>query len=267
MKAGKEMNNNPNVLSLFDLTGETAVVTGGGQGIGQAIAMALAEAGADIVVAQRRLEVAEETAQMVTKLGRKALALKCDVSKESDVENLVKTTMQKFGKLDIMVNNAGVAYHTPTTEMTDAEWQQVIGINLSGVFYGMKHAAREMLKKNKGSIINISSICGLIAVRPQPQIHYDASKGGVISATRRCAVEWATQGVRVNTIAPGYVRTPLLDPDLGPGKIGETWVKMTPMGRVGELWEMKGAALFLASKASTYMTGSVVVIDGGYTSW
>jgi len=267
MKSAKDIGTDVNVLSLFDLTGETAVVTGGGQGIGQAIAMAFAEAGANVVVAQRRLEVAEETAQMITKLGRKSLAMKCDVSRESEVESLVKGTVQKFGQLDIMVNNAGIAIHTPTTEMTDAEWQQVIGINLSGVFYGMKHAGREMLKKKKGSIINISSICGLIAVRPQAQIHYDASKGGVIMATKRCAVEWATQGVRVNTIAPGYIRTPLLDPDLGPGKIGETWVNMTPMGRTGELWEMKGAALFLASRASTYMTGSVLTVDGGYTSW
>jgi NAD(P)-dependent dehydrogenase (short-subunit alcohol dehydrogenase family) len=260
-------NYNPNVLSLFDLTGETAIVTGGGQGIGQAITLALAEAGADVVVVQRHLDVAEETAQMVTKLGRKALALKCDVSKESDVENLVKTTMQKFGRLDIMVNNAGITFHTPSTDMTDAEWQWVIGTNLSGVFYGMKHAAREMLKKKKGSIINVSSISGLIAVRPQSQLAYDTSKGGVISATRRCAVEWATQGVRVNTIAPGYVRTPLLEPYLEPGKYGQDWPKMTPMGRLGELWEMKGLAVFLASKASTYMTGSVVVIDGGYTCW
>ena len=260
-------NINVNVLSLFDLTGETAVVTGGGQGIGQAIALALAEAGADVVVAQRRREIAEETAQMITSLGRKSLALQCDVSRSDDVENLVKTAVQQFGKLDIMVNNAGVVVNTPVVEMTEAEWDQVIDINLKGTFLGMKFAGREMLKRKKGSVINVSSISGMVAVRPQPQLHYDASKGGAIMATKRCAVEWATQGVRVNTIAPGYIRTPLLAPNLGPGKIGETWVDMTPMGRVGEPWEIKGAALFLASRASTYVTGSVVVVDGGYTSW
>jgi len=256
-----------NVLSMFDLKGQVAIVTGGGQGIGKSIALALAEAGADVAICQRRLKVAEEGAQEIIKLGRRSLALECDVSRAEDVERLVKTVVQQFGKLDIMVNNAGVAIHTPTEDLSEAEWDQVIDINLKGVFLGVKYAGRQMIKQKKGSIINIASILGLVAARPQKQVHYDASKGGVIMITKKTAVEWAEHNIRVNAIAPGYFRTAILDPDLGPGKIGQVWVSNIPMQRVAELDEMKGAALFLASPASSYVTGSVLVVDGGYTAW
>jgi NAD(P)-dependent dehydrogenase (short-subunit alcohol dehydrogenase family) len=252
------------VLSLFDLRGEKAIVTGGGQGIGKAIALALAEAGADVAICQRRLAIAEETAQEIRNLGREALAVKVDVRKSDEVEKLIKTVKEKF---DIMVNNAGTSIHTPTEDMTEEEWDEVVDINMKGVFFGMKFAGREMLKQKKGSIINVSSACGYITTRPQPQIAYNASKGGVNMMTKSAAVEWAQKGVRVNAIAPGYIYTPLLEPDLGPGKIGETWLYMTPMARLGENWELKGVALFLASKASTYVTGSIILVDGGYTSW
>jgi len=256
-----------NVLSMFDLKGEKAIVTGGGQGLGREMALALAEAGADVAVVQRRVEVSEQTAEEIRKLGRDSFAMKVDVSKAEDVKNMVAAAKDRFGKIDILINNAGIAHHIPVEDITEEDWDTMIDIDLKGVFLGSRMVGREMIKQRKGSIINIASMSGFIVNHPQQHAHYNTAKAGIVMLTKCLAVEWAKYNIRVNAIAPGYIKTPLLAQDLGPGKIGEEWVKLTPMGRLGEPFELKGLALFLASKASSFMTGSTIVIDGGYTCW
>jgi len=256
-----------NVLSMFDLKGEKAIVTGGGQGLGREMALALAEAGADVAVVQRRVEVSEKVAEEIRKLGRDSFAMKVDVSKAEDVKNMVEAAKDRFGKIDILINNAGIDHHVSAEELSEEDWDRMIDINLKGVFLGSQMVGREMIKQRKGSIINIASMCAFIVVRPQPQLSYDVSKAGIVQLTRCLAMEWAKYNIRVNAIAPGYIKTPLLARNLGPGKIGEEWLKLTPMGRLGEPYELKGLALFLASKASSFVTGTTIHIDGGYTCW
>jgi len=251
------------VLSLFRLDGEKALVTGGGRGLGKEMAIALAEAGADVAVVQRRLEEGEETAAEIKKLGRQAIALRGDVSKEEDVQKTVKAIMEKFGKIDTLVCNAGIAQWAPAEDMTLEEWQKMIDIDLTGVFLCCKWVGREMIKQKKGSIINISSMSGYIVNIPQKQCHYNAAKAGVHHLTKSLAVEWAPYNIRVNAICPGYMMTPLLT--LADKKILDEWASYTAMKRIADPSEIKGLCVFLASKASSYITGASILIDGGYT--
>ena len=256
-----------NVMDMFDLKGEKAIVTGGGQGLGREMALALAEAGADVAVVQRRAAVAEQTAEEIRKLGRDSFAMKVDVSKAEDIRNMVLAAKERFGKIDILINNAGISHHAPAAELSEDDWDRMMDINLKSVFLGSQMVGREMIKQRKGSIINIASMSGFIVNRPQPQAHYNTAKAGIVMLTKTMAMEWAKYNIRVNAIAPGYIRTPLLARNLGPGTISEEWIKLTPMGRLGEPFEIKGIALFLASRASSFVTGTTVVIDGGYTCW
>lgn len=256
-----------NVMAMFDLKGEKAIVTGGGQGLGREMALALAEAGADVAVVQRHAAVAEQTAEEIRKLGRDSFAMKVDVSKTEDIRNMVSAVKERFGKIDILINNAGISHHAPAAELKEEDWDRMMDINLKGVFLGSQMVGREMIKQRKGSIINIASMSGFIVNRPQPQAHYNTAKAGIVMLTKTLAMEWAKYNIRVNAIAPGYIRTPLLARNLGPGTISEEWIKLTPMGRLGEPFEIKGIALFLASRASSFVTGSTIVIDGGYTCW
>jgi len=248
---------------MFDLKVEKAIVTGGGQGLGKEMALALAEAGADVAVVQRRLEMGEQTAAEIKKLGRKGIAIKGDVSKEEDVKKVVETVKREFGRIDICVNNAGIANWKAAEDMTLEEWREMIDINLTGVFLCCKWVGREMIKQKKGSIINISSISGYIVNVPQKQCHYNAAKAAVHHLTKSLALEWAAYNVRVNAICPGYFMTPLLR--LADKKILDEWASYTPMKRIADPSEIKGLCVFLASKASTYVTGSAIIIDGGYT--
>lgn len=253
------------VLSTFSLKGETAIVTGGGQGLGRELALALAEAGADVVVLQRHLEIAEKTAEDIRDLGRKSLALKVDVSNPSDVEGMVKIIKEKFGKIDILVNNAGVSGWVRAEEMSPEEWNRVIGINLTGVFLCCRFAGGEMIRQKKGSIINIFSISGFIANHPQEQCHYNAAKGGVNTLTKCLAYEWAKHNIRVNAIAPGFVATPMLQ-EAGEDYLNQ-WASLNVQKRIGAPAELKGAAVFLASQAASYITGHILIADGGYLIW
>ena len=254
-----------NVLSMFDLKGEKAIVTGGGQGLGREMALALAEAGADVAVVQRRVEVAEQTAEEIIKLGRDSFAMKVDVRKAEDIRNMVAAAKDRFGKIDILINNAGIGQGVPALDMTEEDWDSMIDIHLKGTFLCSQMVGREMVKQKKGSIINIASMSGFIVNRPQPQAHYNAAKAGVVMLTKNLAMEWAKYNIRVNAIAPGYIKTPMLK--LAPDKMAEEWLSLSPMGRFGEPYELKGLALFLASKASSFITGTTIVIDGGYTCW
>jgi NAD(P)-dependent dehydrogenase (short-subunit alcohol dehydrogenase family) len=256
------------VLDLFRLDGEVAIVTGGAQGLGEQMCIGLAEAGASVVVADLNLEKAQKVAEHIRTLGVSALAVKVDVTKKAEVEAMVQKTLEQFGKVDVLVACAGVGQWMKAEDMPEEDWKRVLDINLNGVFFACQAAGRAMIKRRKGSIITISSMSGIIVNTPQAQAHYNASKAAVIMLTKSLAAEWAPYNVRVNTIAPGYMETQLVADLLKQcPEYGELWRKLTPMGRLGRPEEIKGPCVFLASPASSYLTGSVLVMDGGYTIW
>ncbi len=256
-----------NVMSMFDLKGQKAIVTGGGQGLGREMAMALAEAGADVAVAQRRVEIAEKTAEEIRELGRDSIALQVDVSKSVDVQKMVDAVKKRFGKIDILINNAGIGGGSPPIlDVTEEQWDTMMNIHLKGTMLCSQAVGREMVKEKKGSIVNMSSISGFIANRPQNQVSYNTAKAAISHFTKSLAMEWVKYNIRVNAIAPGYMKTPMTTSSLASERAVK-WLELTPMGRAGESYEIKGLALFLASSASSYLTGSVIVIDGGYTCW
>ena len=254
-------------IEKFNLQGKVAFVTGGARGIGKAVATGFAEAGAHIVIADLDLAEGEKTAaQIATANGVQAVAVKCDVTDPHSVNALIDTIEEKFGKLDIAFCNAGICINAPASEMTYEQWTKVININLTGVFLTAQAAGNYMIKKGiKGSIINTASMSGHIVNVPQPQCAYNASKAGVIMLTKSLAVEWATTGVRVNSISPGYIGTELVkaNPTLIP--LINTWNEMAPLHRLGEPEELQTVTLFLASDASSFTTGSDVVVDGAFT--
>lgn len=257
-----------NVNDLFRLDGEVAIVTGGAQGLGREMSIGLAEAGASVVVADLNLEKAQDVAEHIRTLGVAAEAMKVDVTKRAEVEAMVKKTVELFGKVDVLVACAGIGQWMKAEEMPEDDWKRVLDVNLNGVFFACQAAGREMMKRRKGSIITISSMSGIVVNTPQAQAHYNASKAAVIMLTKSLASEWAPYNVRVNTIAPGYMETQLVADLLKQyPAYAELWKKLTPMGRLGRPEEIKGPCVFLASPASSYMTGSVLVMDGGYTVW
>jgi len=254
-----------NVLSLFKLDGEKALVTGAGRGFGREIAIGLAEAGADVAAVDILAEESNETAEIVRNLGRQAISINGDVSKEEDVKRIVETTVGEFGSLDILVCNAGIANWSAAEDMEFSTWQGLMDVNLNGVFLFCKWAGKQMIKQKKGSIINIASMSAYIVNFPQKQCHYNASKAAVIHLTKSLAVEWAPYNIRVNALCPGYIMTPLLkiaDPEML-----RQWTDMTVQKRIPEPSELKGIVVFLASPAASYFTGSSIVADGGYSLW
>ena len=180
---------------------------------------------------------------------------------------MVAAAFERAGELDILVNNAGVAIDTPATETSDEEWRNVLDVNLNGVFWCCREVGRRMLVRGRGAIINIASMSGMIVNKPQPQAHYNVSKAGVIMLTKSLAAEWASRGVRVNAVSPGYIGTEMTRSGMSNEEWRQTWLKMTPLGRVGEPWDIAHAVWYLASNASRFATGTNLVVDGGYTSW
>lgn len=253
-----------NVLELFDLTGKTAIVTGGSRGIGKEMAEGLAEAGAKLMLCARREEWLTETVGEFREKGFEAHGHVCDVSVEDDVQKVIDETIGKLGSIDILVNNAGISWGEMPEDMPLKKWQKVLDVNLTGCFIFARMAAREMLKQGSGSIINIASISGLTSSANGPfYAGYVASKAGLIGLTRELAASWGRRGIRVNAIAPGFFHSRLADPviDLYERSIQEN----NPIPRIGEEGELKGAVLFLASDASSYVTGQTIVVDGGMT--
>ena len=254
------------ILDRFRLDGKVALVTGGGQGIGKAIALALAEAGANIAIMDINEETSRKVAEEIHQIGKDALVCVGDVSRSLDCKRAVEMIVEKWGKLDIGINNAGIGMWGNAESYSEADWDKVININLKGVFLCAQAEAQVMIPNKYGKIINTASMSGHIVNRPQNQVAYNVSKAGVIHLTRTLAAEWARYGIRVNSISPGYIHTPLIESeavrDFVPG-----WLKDIPLGRLGEVEDLQGAVIYLASEASDYVTGHDLVIDGGYTLW
>jgi NAD(P)-dependent dehydrogenase (short-subunit alcohol dehydrogenase family) len=258
------------ILDRFKLDGGVALVTGGGMGIGKAYCQALGDAGAKLALVDFNTKVADETAQELGKQGIEAIVVKADVSKSAEMNAAVDKIVQHFGKLTIAVNNAGIGQWVDAEACTDEDWRKVMSVNLDGVFYSARAEAKVMLKAGYGKIINTASMSGHIVNVPQNQVHYNTSKAGVIHLTRTLATEWATRGVRVNSISPGYTRTALVE-DLLATPIGKkmmpVWLERTPMNRMGTVEDLQGAVVYLASSASDFVTGTDIIIDGGFCCW
>ncbi len=253
------------IKELFDLTGKTAIVTGGSRGIGKEMAEGLAEAGANLMICARRTEWLDRTVQEFQDRGFNAAGKTCDVSQPDEVANVVAETVRRFGSLDILVNNAGISWGAMPEDMMLDKWQKVLDVNLTGCFLFAQAAGREMLKQESGSIINIASIAGITSSANGPfYAGYAASKAGLIGLTRELAASWGRRGIRVNAIAPGFFHSRLADAviEIYEGSIQEN----NHIPRVGKAGELKGVAVFLASDASGYITGQTISVDGGMTA-
>src|ERR1700688_3176700 len=245
----------------LDLEGKVAGVVGGSAGIGKTIALGVAQAGADVVASARRMELVNALADEIESLGRRSLRVTCDVADRESLEKLLKACLEAFGKVDIMVNAAGITKRAPTLDFSEADWNRIMDTNLTGTLRACQVFGRHMIERSYGRIINIASMGSFLALYEVAA--YCASKAGVASLTKSLAIEWACHGVCVNAIAPGYFRTTLSEKLLmGTGR-GEEILMRTPMKRFGELEELVGAAVFLASDAASFVTGVVLPVDGG----
>ena len=255
-------------LEKYDLTGKVAVVTGGGRGIGLACSQALAEAGARVVIADIDPDMAAEGQAELARAGLQAGTIPLDVTRPDDVTAAAERIVADHGGIDILVNNAGIARSgVPAEQVADEHWLNVIDVNLNGVFWCCRAFGNHMLKAGKGAIVNIGSMSGFIANKPQEQSFYNASKAAVHHLTRSLAAEWGARGVRINAVAPTYIETPLTRFGMDDPQLYPVWLENTPMRRVGQPDEIASVVLFLASDAASLMTGSIVLADGGYTCW
>ncbi len=255
------------ILDKFSLEGQVGIVTGGGQGLGKAFCLAFAEVGADVVVAEINPETGTKTVEEIQKLGRRSLFIETDVRKKASADAMVEKTVTEFGRLDFLMNNAGVVQWQEAEDVSEQGWRNLMDINLNGVFFCCQAAAKHMKKQGGGRIVNIASMSGLIVNQPQFQASYNTSKAAVIHLTKSLAAEWAPYHIRVNSISPGYMEGPLAGDFFEDPKYGGVWFEATPMHRPGKPDELCPVAVLLASEASSYMTGSNVVVDGGFTLW
>ncbi len=264
----RETKASTDILNLFRLGGKTALVTGGSRGLGQYMAEALSDAGANVVLCSRNLETLEEVKAGIEERGGKALALECDVTDPENVDNVVAETEEAFGAIDVLINNSGMAWGAPAEEMPVDKFDLVVQVNVRGTFLMAQAVGRRMIERREGGkIVNVASVAGLIGGRPDymQTIGYNSSKGAVISMTRDLATSWAQYGINVNAIAPGWFPT-----KMSGGLIEQFEDRMLediPLRRFGTPEDIKGAILFLASPAANYVTGQTIVVDGGQTAW
>jgi NAD(P)-dependent dehydrogenase (short-subunit alcohol dehydrogenase family) len=251
---------------MFDLTGRTALVTGGARGLGLAMARALGSHGARLMLVDRDESTLAGAVAGLTAAGIETRSCLGDVTVPVDTVRAVDLMRAAWGRVDACVCNAGIALNARAEEMTLDQWNAIIGVNLTGVFFTAQACARAMIEQRAGSIVMIASMSGLIVNVPQRQAGYNISKAGVIMATKSLAVEWAEHGIRVNAIAPGYMRTDMTAPAFEDPARGGIWLDLTPMKRAGEPHELDGAVVYLASDASSFMTGHTLVVDGGYVA-
>ena len=255
-----------NVKKLFDLTGRVAIVSGGSMGLGLQMAEGLAEMGANLVLCARKQERCEQAAETLRSHGVQTLALSCDVQNKAAIQQVVGETLAKFGRVDILINSAGVSWGAPVEDMTLEQWDKVLSTNLTGTFLFCQAAGKTMVGQGSGKIINIASVAGLGGASAELQaIGYHASKGGVIAFTKDLACKWAPHNIQVNAIAPGWFPTHMSGWIIEHRK--DSLLSKIPLGRFGSDHDLKGAAVFLASDAAAYVTGHVLVVDGGQTAW
>ena len=256
------------LLSQFDLTRKAAIVTGASRGLGVSFARGLAKAGCDLIVAARDIDQLREVALDLEQFGRRVVPVQADVRREQDVEGMVQRSVTEFGKIDILINNAGISAVAEAEAMTREQWQIVIDTNLTALFFCAQCAARQMLRQGSGKIINIASMYGISASSYVSQASYVTSKAGVLGLTRELAVEWAQRGLQVVALAPGFFRS---DQTIWAfeqnQELGKRLLAKVPMARMGKLEELEGTIVYLASQASDYMTGQALILDGGFLSW
>jgi len=255
------------------LKDKVAIITGAASGIGKASALVFGREGAKVMCADINAEGAEAVARQIADTSGEAASIRVDVAQEADIQNMVSTTVARWGRLDILHNNAGIGFGLPATQVPVEQWDRLMDINLKGVWLGCKHAIPEMLKNGGGSIVNTASDAGLIGTAMLTT--YCASKGGVVMLTKSLAVEWAAQGIRVNCVCPGVIRTPILDPFIAnarqlqgmePAQVWERMARAHPIGRVGEPEEVGKAVAFLASDDASFITGVALSVDGGFAA-
>ena len=248
----------------IDLSGKVALVTGGSKGIGYGMAQALAQFGANIIIVSRNLAEGEKAAQDMRDLGRKALAISCDVTSATAVDTMVEKSVEAFGKIDILVNNAGMNIRKQVVDIAEEDWDKVLNTNLKGVFLVAQRVGKEMIKQQGGKIINIASVMGVIGM---PMLgSYCASKGGIVQLTKVMALEWAQYNINVNCLAPAYIRTPMTEGWLTDQARLQVILGSTPLNRIGTLEEVAGPTVFLASDWSNYVTGHTLLVDGGWAA-
>lgn len=258
----------PTLLSMFDLTGKAAIVTGASRGLGVNFARGLAKAGCDLTIVARNYSQLLEVAEDLRQYGRRVLPVQTDIAKPDEVREMVARSIGEYGRLDILVNNAGISAVADAEKMTGEQWQSVFDTNVSGLFYCAQQAAHSMLQQGSGKIINIASMYGINASSYVSQASYVSSKAAVLGLTRALAVEWGPRGLQVVALAPGFFRS---DQTVwafeGNKELGEKLLAKVPMGRMGKLEELEGTIVYLASSASDYMNGQAVILDGGFLIW
>jgi NAD(P)-dependent dehydrogenase (short-subunit alcohol dehydrogenase family) len=254
------------ILERFSLKDKVTIMTGGARGLGKAMALSLAQAGSNIVIVDLNLEAAQQTADSIASEGVRTLALKVDVTNQADADRMADEVVRQFGRIDALFNNAGIAQWVNAEEMSLEDWKRIMSVNLDSVFIVSKAVGKIMIGQRSGSIVNISSMSGVIVNTPQSQAAYNVSKAGVIMLTKSLAFEWAKHNIRVNTIAPGYMETEMVEQFRAEHREKiDLWTSLTPMNRMGKPHELGGLAVYLASEASSYVTGAVCLIDGGYS--